>query len=177
MCHRWSWQKHLCFSRTWNTSTNTLAMNTTSQQCQMMQLQVSNSAKKSYACYVSAETRVCLPSSVFKDITVEQLWKKQYKLHVVRELNTDDRIEKVIKHYLNSSMPKNVKMVDAFTNKQLPTITASAFTKNEKNICVIFLDLPRTNAISKTLKGKISKEQIRYMVVSFGRLFCFDFTK
>jgi hypothetical protein len=28
------------------------------------------------------------------------------------KLNTDDRIEKVIKHYLNSYMPKNVKMID-----------------------------------------------------------------
>ena len=28
------------------------------------------------------------------------------------KLNTDDRVEKVIKHYLNSYMPKNIKMVD-----------------------------------------------------------------
>ena len=28
------------------------------------------------------------------------------------KLNTDDRIEKVIKHYLNSYLPKNTKMVD-----------------------------------------------------------------
>jgi hypothetical protein len=28
------------------------------------------------------------------------------------KLNTDDRIEKVIKHYLNSYLPKNAKMVD-----------------------------------------------------------------
>jgi hypothetical protein len=28
------------------------------------------------------------------------------------KLNTDDRIEKVIKHYLNSYLPKNVRMVD-----------------------------------------------------------------
>ena len=28
------------------------------------------------------------------------------------KLNTDDRIEKVIRHYLNSYLPKNTKMVD-----------------------------------------------------------------
>jgi hypothetical protein len=28
------------------------------------------------------------------------------------KLNTDDRIEKTIKHYLNSYLPKNIKMVE-----------------------------------------------------------------
>jgi hypothetical protein len=57
------------------------------------------------------------------------------------KLNTDDRVEKVIKHYLNSYLPKNIKMIDK----------VRWFRENTENHHFIVLD---------TLNGNIFRTKI-----------------